>query len=134
MRHGEQTMPRKVEQVISFAGARLRMQREVAFGGILSRLCTRGCADEPGARTNPFVPTAVLLSLLAGGGYFLYRQLPSPHSAEFLAANAQIKRYADKIHAASRTPALAEPYLGFDHISNLLSKIHFTSFHFPPSP
>ena len=78
----------------------------------------RGCADEPGARTNPFVPAAVLLSLLAGGGYFLYRQLPSPHSAEFLAANAQIKRFADKIHAASRTAALAEPYLGFDHISD----------------
>lgn len=65
-----------------------------------------------------YAPVALLLTLLSGSGYFLYRQIPSPHSQEFLNANHNIRRFADKIHSASLTPELAEPYVGFDRISD----------------
>lgn len=56
--------------------------------------------------------------VIAGGAYFLGQQVPSPHSPDFLAANAQVRRLAERIHTASRDPALAEPYIGFDRISD----------------
>jgi hypothetical protein len=79
----------------------------------------RRCKDERAEPTVfPVISAGVFLVLLAGGGYFLGRQLPSPHRQDFLTANAEINRFADVIHAASLTPGLAEPYIGFDRISD----------------
>jgi len=77
-----------------------------------------GRIDTAGPRTRLFPLAASLLALLAGLSYFGYRQFPSPHAQEFLDANAQVKRFADKIHALSRQPQFAEPHLGFDRISD----------------
>lgn len=74
--------------------------------------------DDGSPRTRLYPLAASLLALLAGAGYFTYRQLPSPHGQEFLDANTQVKRFADKIHALSLNPKFAEPYLGFDRISD----------------
>ena len=75
--------------------------------------------DDPAAPpTFPSVPTTVFLSLLAGGGFFLSRQLPAPYDADFISANAQVYRLAERIHRASLTPELTEPYVGFDQLSD----------------
>jgi len=81
----------------------------------LLRCCEDKPAD-PAEWRDGSAPAA--LALIAGGVFFLSRPFPSPHRADFLAANTQLIRFADKIYEASRTPALAEPYIGFDRISD----------------
>lgn len=66
----------------------------------------------------PMEATVALLVMLAGTGFFVVRQTTFAHPSGVVEANAQLSRFAERIYQASLTTDHAEPYVGFDHISD----------------
>jgi hypothetical protein len=59
-----------------------------------------------------------IASVAAGLGYFLVRQLPSPHTAAFSAGATKINEVADHLYATSRRAGLTTPRIGVDLLTD----------------
>ena len=71
-----------------------------------------------GQRLLPVLPA--LAALTAGGIYFASRELPSPHSPEFLQSAQTINRVSDNIFNRVRAGNIAHPSVGVDQIVDFM--------------
>lgn len=74
----------------------------------------RTLSDNPAGRR--WVTATAIVTLAAGTGFFLQRQLPSPFTAEFTADANKVNQISDYIFTASREAGLQQPRIGIDSL------------------